>query len=237
MTPRLSVDRLHKRFGEIDALRAATFRVEPGEVLGLLGPNGAGKSTLLACLAGLLLADGGQVLGDDGRAIEPDQRREVLMYLPDGIAPWPDQTANWILAFWRVMTGARAEGWDVMSGVLGLDELRGRRLGTLSKGERKRVLLGLALSSPQSVVLMDEPFDGLDLRQTRATIALFRQLARDGRSLVLSIHSMPDAARVCDRLVLLNDGSTIAEGTLPELRERAGLAGNADLEDVFLAIA
>lgn len=236
MTPRLSVDRLHKRFGEIDALRAATFRVEPGEVLGLLGPNGAGKSTLLACLAGLLLADGGQVLGD-GRAIEPDERREMLMYLPDGIAPWPDQTANWILAFWRVMTGAHADGWDVMSDVLGLDELRGRRLGTLSKGERKRVLLGLALSSPQSIVLMDEPFDGLDLRQTRATIAMFRQLARDGRSLVLSIHSMPDAARVCDRLVLLNDGSTIAEGTLPELRERAGLAESADLEDVFLAIA
>jgi ABC-type multidrug transport system ATPase subunit len=66
---------------------------------------------------------------------------------------------------------------------------------------------------------------------------MFRQLARDGRSLVLSIHSMPDAARVCDRLVLLNDGITIAEGTLPELRERAGLPDGADLEDVFLAIA
>jgi len=136
-----------------------------------------------------------------------------------------------------VMTGTRADGWEAIADVLGLAELRGRRIGTLSKGERKRVLLGLALASPQPVVLMDEPFDGLDLRQTRATIAMFRELAREGRSLVLSIHSMPDAARVCDRLVLLNDGSTIAEGTLPELRERAGLAAGADLEDVFLAIA
>ena len=237
LTPRLSVDRLHKRFGQIEALRAATFRVEHGEVLGLLGPNGAGKSTLLACLAGLLRADGGQVRGADGRAIEPAHRRDALMYLPDGIAPWPDQTASWILEFWRVMTGARADGWDAIADVLGLADLRGRRIGTLSKGERKRVLLGLALASPQPVVLMDEPFDGLDLRQTRATIAMFRELAREGRSLVLSIHSMPDAARVCDRLVLLNDGSTIAEGTLPELRERAGLAAGADLEDVFLAIA
>jgi ABC-2 type transport system ATP-binding protein len=135
------------------------------------------------------------------------------------------------------MSGARDDGWPSIAEVLGLDELRGRRLGTLSKGERKRVLLGLTLASPPPVVLMDEPFDGLDLRQTRATIAMFRELAAGGRSLLLSIHSMPDAARVCDRLVLLNDGSTVAEGTLTELRSRAGLNAGADLEDLFLALA
>ena len=74
-------------------------------------------------------------------------------------------------------------------------------------------------------------------RQTRATITMFRELAEGGRSLVLSIHSMPDAARVCDRLVLLNDGNTIAEGTLPELRDLAGVSEHVDLEDVFLALA
>jgi ABC-type multidrug transport system ATPase subunit len=135
------------------------------------------------------------------------------------------------------MTGATDDGWQSIADVLGLDELRGRRLGTLSKGERKRVLLGLTLASPPPVALMDEPFDGLDLRQSRATIALFRELADGGRSLVLSIHSMPDAARVCDRLVLLNDGTTIAEGTLPELRSLAGVDAGVDLEDVFLALA
>ena len=103
---RLTVDRLRKRFGQIEALRAATFRVEPGEVLGLLGPNGAGKSTLLACIAGLLLADGGEVRGENGQPIEPAQRRERLVYLPDAIRPWPDQTTEWVLSFWRAMTGA-----------------------------------------------------------------------------------------------------------------------------------
>jgi len=235
--PRLTVDHLRKRFGQIEALRAATFRVEPGEVLGLLGPNGAGKSTLLSCLAGLLLADGGDVRGEDGQIIEPTRRRDALVYLPDAIRPWPDQTTDWVLSFWRAMTGASDDGWPPIAHVLGLDDLRGRRLGTLSKGERKRVLLGLTLGSPAPVALMDEPFDGLDLRQTRATIAMFRELAAGGRSLVLSIHSMPDAARVCDRLVLLNDGTTIAEGTLPELRSLARVGAGTDLEDVFLALA
>jgi len=234
---RLTIDRLRKRFGQIEALRAATFRVETGEVLGLLGPNGAGKSTLLACLAGLMLADDGDVLGEDGQLIDVTHRRERLVYLPDSVVPWPDQTTEWILAFWRAMVGAPDDGFADVANVLGLDELKGRRLGTLSKGERKRILLALTLSSPQPVVLMDEPFDGLDLRQTRATIAMFRKLAASGRSLVLSIHSMPDAARVCDRLVLLNDGTTIAEGTLAELRGRAGVGAAADLEDVFLALA
>jgi ABC-type multidrug transport system ATPase subunit len=235
--PVLSIDHLRKRFGPVEALRDATFRVEAGEVLGLLGPNGAGKSTLLGCLAGLVLADGGQVTGEDGQPIAPDYRRNVLLYLPDAVRPWPDETADWIVAFWRVMVGARDDRWAEISHILGLDELRGRRLGSLSKGERKRVLLGLTLASPQPVVLMDEPFDGLDLRQTRATIALFRELAAAGRSIVLSIHSMPDAARVADRLVLLNDGATMAEGTLADLRTRAGVASDADLEDVFLALA
>ena len=236
MPPRLTVDRLRKHFGQVQALRQATFRVDPGEVLGLLGPNGAGKSTLLACLAGLLLVDDGEVRGADGQIIDPSRRRDTLMYLPDAIAPWPDQATDWVLTFWRVMAGGIDAGWSEISRVLGLDELRGRRVGTLSKGERKRVLLGLTLASPQDVVMMDEPFDGLDLRQTRATIAMFRELAAGGRSLVLSIHSMPDAARVCDRLVLLNDGRTIAEGTLPELRASAGVTAEAELDEVFLAL-
>jgi len=161
--PRLTAHRLRKRFGQIEALRAATFRVESGEVLGLLGPNGSGKTTLLACLAGLLLADGGEVRGDDGQPIDPSRRRDALVYLPDAIAPWPDQAVDWVLAFWRVMTGAPDEGWTATAQVLGLEELRHRRIGTLSKGERKRVLLGLTLASPQPVVMMDEPFDGLEI--------------------------------------------------------------------------
>jgi ABC-type multidrug transport system ATPase subunit len=170
--------------------------------------------------------------------LPPARRRETLFYLPDGIAPWPDQRATWVLDFHTRLAGGAWRGAlaESLTGALGLAPFLGKRMGELSKGQRKRVLVALALGTPQPVVLMDEPFDGLDLRQTREAIALCRRVAATGRALVLSIHAMADAARVCDRLVLVSDGRTVAEGSLGELQARAGLA-DAPLEDVFLALA
>jgi ABC-2 type transport system ATP-binding protein len=237
--PRLAVRALRKRFGAVEAVRDATFDVRPGEVVGLLGPNGAGKSTILECLAGLLPADGGDVEGD-GRPLSSAARRDALFFLPDGLTPWADETAGEVLdlaaALWRTPHEARRAWADDAAAALRVDELRDRRVGALSKGQRKRVLVALALLVPRPLLLMDEPFDGLDLRQTREAIALFRRVAAAGRSLLVSVHAMRDAERACDRLVLVSDGRTVAEGAPDELRARAGLP-EGDLEDVFLALA
>lgn len=234
MTAHLQIAGLQKRFGAVAAVRGASFEAFGGEVLGLLGPNGAGKSTILACLAGLLPADAGDVRLD-GRPLPPARRRDALFYLPDGVRPWDDQPVDWVLDFGVALAGG-ADWRGEVAESLGIGPLRGRRMGALSKGQRRRVLVALALSAPHPVLLMDEPFDGLDLRQTREAIALFRRVAAGGRALVVSIHSMRDAARLCDRLVLVSDGRAEAEGTPDELRARAGLPG-ADLEEVFLALA
>jgi ABC-2 type transport system ATP-binding protein len=121
-------------------------------------------------------------------------------------------------------------------------------MGTLSKGQRKRTLLAIGLLTPQPILLADEPFDGLDLRQSRDVAQTLRAHAAAGRTLVLSIHQITDAARVCDRFVLLSGGRVRGEGTLEELsdvaRGRLGAAAgpeppnssNRDLEEVFLAL-
>jgi ABC-2 type transport system ATP-binding protein len=119
-------------------------------------------------------------------------------------------------------------------------------IGSLSKGQRKRVLLGIGLLTPQPVLLADEPFDGLDLRQTRDVARTLRAHASAGRTLLLSIHQISDAARVCDRFVLLSGGRVCGEGTLDELsavarRRRDETAdrpphADNDLEEVFLAL-
>jgi ABC-2 type transport system ATP-binding protein len=113
-------------------------------------------------------------------------------------------------------------------------------VGTLSKGQRKRALLGIGLLTPQPALLIDEPFDGLDLRQARDIAAAFRAHAARGRTLFLSIHQISDAARFCDRFVLLSAGRVCGEGTVPELAALAA-AHNAstpyeNLEEVFLAL-
>src|SRR5580765_4252973 len=111
---------------------------------------------------------------------------------------------------------------------LDLDSLLDTRIGALSKGQRKRVLLGLGLLTPQPVLMADEPFDGLDLRQTREVAQTLRHYASAGRTLVLSIHQISDAARVCDRFVLLSNGRTRGEGTLDELARLAAQTGSRD---------
>jgi ABC-type multidrug transport system ATPase subunit len=162
-------------------------------------------------------------------------RRDTLFYMPDGVLPWPDQAVGWTLRFSAELHGATRPSVDDVARVLDLGSLERQRLGTLSKGQRKRVLIALALLTPQPLLLLDEPFDGLDLKQIRDVSPHLRRVAADGRALLLSIHQLHDAARVCDRLVLLSDGRVVGEGTLDELRVRAGRP-TADVEEVFLAL-
>ncbi|HEY9233083.1 MAG TPA: ABC transporter ATP-binding protein, partial [Blastocatellia bacterium] len=230
----LSVQEISKRFGRQQALDGVSFTVREGDVMGLIGPNGAGKTTLFECVAGLLPANGGEVAFRDQK-IAPGRRKEALFYMPDGILPWAEQTVRWALGFFEKLYSGSQTKAAALVAPLKLNPLLGARLGTLSKGERKRVLLALALLTPQPLLMLDEPFDGLDLRQTRDVMALLRTHAAGGRTLLLSIHQLVDAARVCDRLVLLSAGRVVGEGNLDELRAQAELA-EGGLEEIFLAL-
>ena len=232
----LQIAELTKTYGHLSALSDVSFSIRPGEVLGLIGPNGSGKTTLFEWLGGVLPADRGVVL-DGGKALTQQERSSRVFYLPDGIAPWPTQTVRWALRFIVGFFGGGAIVEDVVR-QLDLTPLLDSRIGTLSKGQRKRALLAVGLLTPQPVLLADEPFDGLDLRQSRDVARTLRDHASSGRTLLLSIHQMADAARVCDRFVLLSGGRIRGEGTLDELSALAASRGasSSDLEEVFLAL-
>ncbi len=231
---------LTKRYGRLTAVDQLTFSVREGEILGLIGPNGAGKTTVFECLGGVLPADQIQVLRN-GQPLAVHDLNSLVFYLPDGIIPWPSQTVNWALDYTVGLFGGRADLRDDVARRLFLSPLLTQPIGKLSKGQRKRVLLAIGLLSPQAVLIADEPFEGLDLRQTREVASALRSYAGEGkRTIVLSIHQIADAARVCDRFVLLSGGKLCGEGTLPELSAMAASRGSSipatNLEEVFLAL-
>jgi ABC-type multidrug transport system ATPase subunit len=140
-----------------------------------------------------------------------------------------------VVEFFAAAYGRPASITAQAIGALGLAPVLRKQVGALSKGYGRRLMLALALITPQPLLLMDEPFDGFDLRQTREIMAVVRNVASNGRTLVLAIHQLIDAERVCDRFVLLADGRVRGIGTLADLRAQTGMPA-AGLEDVFLAL-
>ncbi len=230
----MRVSGLDKRYGDHPALADISFDAHAREIIGLIGPNGAGKTTLLEALAGVMPADRGEVLWC-GTPLPVRERREVMFYLPDGLRPWDDQYVARVLSFFADLY-RRVDGHvaDVVRAV-GLAPVLRKRISELSKGFARRLMLALALLTPHPLLLMDEPFDGFDLRQTREVMQLLRDVAANGRTLILAIHQLADAQRIADRFLLLADGRLRDSGTLDELRARTSMPAGS-VEDIFLAL-
>jgi ABC-2 type transport system ATP-binding protein len=230
----IRVDSITKQYADQAVLSNVTFDLHAGEIVGIIGPNGAGKTTLLEALAGILPAETNDVHWR-GKPLSAACRREAIFYLPDGVRPYLDQPVTRVLSFfgsvYRRSTDEIAHAIDRV----GLTPVLRKRVHSLSKGYGRRLMLALGLLTPHPLLLMDEPFDGFDLRQFRAIVEVLRREAIEGRTLVLAIHQLSDAERVCDRFVLLADGRVCGVGTLNDLRTRTGIS-DGSLEDIFLAL-
>ncbi len=207
-------------------LRDVDLGLAPGELVGLVGPNGAGKTTLLRSVLGLVRTRGGTVTVD-GRPV--DRRRSGLGYVPqrhEFAWDFPISVEQVVLTG-RVGTmgwarGPRADDWRAVAEALRLvamDHLRERPVGELSGGQRQRVLVARALALRPSVLLLDEPFTGLDLPTQESLLAMLAGLAEEGRAVLMTTHDIVSALHTCHRVVLL-DGTVVASGTADELRER-----------------
>ena len=225
---------LAKSYRDQPALAEISFSICSGKIVGLIGPNGAGKTTLLEAIAGILPAERGEVLWR-GMSLPASKRNAFMFYLPDGLRPWDDQYVARVLEFFAEVYGRSEHHLAEIVRALGLARVLCKRVLELSKGYGRRLMLALALLTPHPLLLMDEPFDGFDLRQTREIMGLLREVAGNGRTLVLAIHQLADAERIADGVVLLADVRLRGAGTLDELRARTSLPAGS-LEDIFLAL-
>lgn len=217
----IEVDRIHKRFGAKMALEDLSFRVAPGEIVGLVGKNGAGKSTTLRILSCQAAPNEGDVRIDGASVTHaPGEVRRHIGYLPEVPPLYPEMRVRDFLAFSGGLRGLRgAELKRRCEAVLreaNLEDVPDERLGNLSRGFRQRVGIAQAIVHDPKVVLLDEPMAGLDPLQISQFRGLIRSL-RERHTVLFSSHILSEIATVCDRVVLIDKGRVLAEGTEEEM--------------------
>jgi ABC-2 type transport system ATP-binding protein len=228
----IEVKNLTKTYGSFVAVKNISFRAESGQILGFLGPNGAGKTTTMRIITGFMPASSGTVV-IDGLDIFTNslEARRLIGYLPENPPIYSDMRVTSYLNFVAKLRGvARAEVEGATDHVLqtcGLTDVAQRICGQLSKGYRQRVGLAQALIHDPPVLVLDEPTIGLDPRQIHEIRELIRSFATK-RTIVLSTHILPEVSQICDRVVIINDGTIALEAQLSEL------PAGSSLEDVFL---
>jgi Cu-processing system ATP-binding protein len=224
MTVTIAVEKLAKRYGHIEAVREVSFELGASETVALVGHNGAGKTTLLKLMLGLAHPSGGsvRVLGEDPAAGEFEARRR-LGYLPENVSFNPALTARELLSFYaRLKSRPVSPALELLERV-GLGSAANRRVGTYSKGMRQRLGLAQALVGEPQVLLLDEPTSGLDpaLRLDFYDIVEARRAA--GATVVLSSHALAELGDRAGRIIILNQGTLVANGSIDELRHIARL--------------
>lgn len=222
MTPTLTISRLTKRFGDVEALREVSLALEPGKRVALLGHNGAGKSTMMKIVLGLIPFDSGDVSVCGARPGSPTARAQIA-YLPENMAFHPALTGEEQLRYYLSLRGQNPRQAMELLARVGLAHAARRRIGTYSKGMRQRVGLAQTLIGRPRLLVLDEPTSGLDPVSRRDFYDLLDGLAAEGTAILLSSHVLTEVEARTDRILILSGGKLVAEGTLAELRARAAL--------------
>ncbi len=221
----IDVKGLTKRFGSTVAVRDISFQVPAGQVLGFLGPNGAGKSTTLRMLTGYMPADQGSatIAGFDIHSQSLDVRKRIG-YLPESAPLYLDMLVpdflNFISTVRKIPRSEMKNAVDRIVDRCGLKTVLYKKIGELSKGYRQRVGLAQAMIHDPDVLVLDEPTSGLDPNQIVEIRELIKNLGEE-KTVILSTHILPEVQATCDRILIIHEGSIVADGTPGELTSQA----------------
>lgn len=227
---------LVKKYGDFTALHGITFSVPKGQILGLLGPNGAGKSTTMKILSCFMPATSGQakVAGFDVFD-DPFEVKKRVGYLPENPPLYLEMRVGeyleYVAALKQLPKARVKERLDFVNDHCGLKDVSGRVIGTLSKGFRQRVGIAQAIIHDPEVVILDEPTVGLDPVQIVEIRNLIKGLAKS-HTVILSTHILPEVVMTCDRVILINKGRILADGSVASLTQGSG----ESLEQAYLRI-
>jgi len=234
----IEVQDVRKQFGEVKALGGVSFTARDGQITALLGPNGAGKTTLLRTLIGLLKRDHGTIAID---GVDPEQDplavRRNIGFLTDQFGLYERLSTREYLRYFGELNGMKGAALDTrideVSELLGMDDILERRAKGFSQGQRIKVALARTLLHRPRHLLLDEPSRGLDVMATRALRHALTALRADGCCVIMATHVMQEVTHLCDDVIVIAKGHTVAQGSPQELCRRTGIAS---LEDAFVSL-
>ncbi len=236
----IEVRDLWKSFNGEPALRGVNVSVSPGAIHGLLGLNGAGKTTTLKCLVGLLKPDSGTLSLCGKDVLKDTSYKDLLGYLPEN-PPLPEYlTSKEFLSFAARLKGLSGPRLESRLGELvdlfGLNRYYGKLIYELSKGVRQRLAFAAAVVQGPKVLILDEPFNGLDPEAQRTAKQVMKEIAGCGGSVLVSTHILESIERICDSATIIHEGQTIVSGSLDQLRASTNLHDAEPLEEAFIRI-
>jgi len=236
----LVIENLTKYYRKLLAVDNVSFTVGNGEIVGLLGPNGAGKTTILRSVAGIVQPTIGKISinGHDLASDEQSAKRN-LAFVPETPNPFDMLTVYEHLRFIAMVYNTMDNFDERASELLGkfdLVEKKNDLVSTLSKGMKQKLAVACAFIHDTQVLLFDEPLIGIDPKGVRELKNLMINAKESGGSILVSTHMLDTAERLCDRILIIDHGRKVAEGTLGELHDRAHMGSDATLEDMFLKL-
>lgn len=226
-----------KRFGRVEAVRGVSLRLEAGQVHGLLGPNGSGKTTSLKCIVGLLKPDKGIVTVFGEKPSANNGYRMKLGYVPENPSLPDYLTVQEFLIFSARLKGlvgdsVRSRVSELMESYE-LHQVSDRLVYELSKGIRQRLAIAASLVSSPTVLILDEPFNGLDPEAQKVTRLYINEIIEDGGGVLISTHLLDSAEKLCNYVTIIDDGRVLCSSSLSELKAKNG---DSSLEEIFLSL-
>lgn len=231
----LQIRNLTKKYGEKCAVDGLTLQIRPGELCAFIGHNGAGKTTTLKACCGILDFDEGEIFVD-GKSIrtEPLECKKIMAYVPDNPDLYEYITGeaylNFVCDVYQVSQAERAQTVGRYAKALEMEDSLNQLISSYSHGMKQKLALIAALSHHPKLIIMDEPFVGLDPKAAHQVKEIMHEHCAEGGAIFYSTHVLEVAEKLCDRVAIIKNGKLIRSGTMEEVR------GDATLEDVFLEL-
>ena len=235
----LKIQSLTKTFGAFTAVDALTFQVNGGEIVGLLGPNGAGKTTTIRCITSILQPTSGSItLGGYDIGTHSEDAKRCLAYVPEVPSPYNMLTVTEHLRFVAAAYGAEVDKAyaETLLRRFDLWEKRFELGANLSKGMKQKLACACAFIHHPKIYCFDEPLIGIDPKGAHELKNMLAERRAAGDAVLVSTHMLDTAERLCDRVIIMNRGRVVEQGTMDELHTRVQIGENATLEAMFLRL-